>query len=122
MTIAREEIFGPVLCLIAHDSDDDAVRLANDSIYGLSAGVWSADAERADAVARRLRTGQVDINGARFNPMAPFGGYKQSGNGRELGRFGFEEFLEIKAIQNLDGWNQEPAARVQVKEAVHQSA
>ncbi len=99
MTIAREEIFGPVLCIIPYDDEDDAVRIANDSVYGLSGAVWSADKERAKKVARRLRTGQVDINGGAFNPVAPFGGYKQSGRGREYGKFGFEEFLEIKSLQ-----------------------
>jgi betaine-aldehyde dehydrogenase len=99
MTIAREEIFGPVLCIIPYDSEDDAVRIANDSIYGLSGGVYSGDVERAKRVARRLRTGQVEINGGRYNLLAPFGGYKQSGNGREMGKHGLEEFLEIKSMQ-----------------------
>jgi betaine-aldehyde dehydrogenase len=99
MKIAREEIFGPVLSIIPYEDEDDAVRIANDSIYGLAGGVWSASVERAKRVARRLRTGQVDINGGSFNPSAPFGGYKQSGNGRELGRYGFEEFLEVKSLQ-----------------------
>jgi aldehyde dehydrogenase (NAD+) len=99
MTIAQEEIFGPVLSIIPYDSEDDAVRIANDSMYGLAGGVWSGDPERAQRVARRIRTGQVEINGATFNPLAPFGGYKQSGHGRELGRFGLEEYLEVKAIQ-----------------------
>src|SRR4051812_42898149 len=99
MTIAQEEIFGPVLAIIPYDSEEDAVRIANDTVYGLAGGVWSADPERAQRVARRLRTGQVEINGATFNPLAPFGGYKQSGNSRELGKFGLEEFLEVKAIQ-----------------------
>ncbi|HJQ67561.1 MAG TPA: aldehyde dehydrogenase family protein [Blastocatellia bacterium] len=99
MTIAREEIFGPVLSIIPYEDEDDAVRIANDTIYGLAGGVWSADAERAKRVARRLRTGQVDINGGSFNPFAPFGGYKQSGNGRELGRYGLEEYLEVKSLQ-----------------------
>ena len=99
MTIAQEEIFGPVLSIIAYDDEDDAVRIANDTIYGLAGGVWSADEERAKRVAARIRTGQVEINGGAFNPMAPFGGYKQSGNSRELGKFGLEEFLEVKAIQ-----------------------
>jgi betaine-aldehyde dehydrogenase len=99
MTIAREEIFGPVLAIITFSEEDDAVRIANDTIYGLAGGVWSGDSARAERVARRLRTGQVDINGGSFNLYAPFGGYKQSGNGRELGKFGLEEFLEIKSMQ-----------------------
>lgn len=100
MKIAQEEIFGPVLCIIPFDDDDDAVRIANDSIYGLGGGVWSADADRAKKIAKRLRTGQVDINGGAWNPLAPFGGYKQSGIGREFGTHGFEEFLEVKSLQN----------------------
>jgi betaine-aldehyde dehydrogenase len=99
MTIAQEEIFGPVLSILPYDDTDDAVRIANDSIYGLSGGVWSADPERAKAVARRIRTGQLEINGGSFNAMAPFGGYKQSGIGRELGHFGLEEFLQPKSLQ-----------------------
>jgi acyl-CoA reductase-like NAD-dependent aldehyde dehydrogenase len=99
MTIAQEEIFGPVLSIIPYDDEDEAVEIANDTIYGLAGGVWSSDPERAKRVARRIRTGQVAINGATFNPMAPFGGFKQSGHGRELGRFGLEEFLEIKSLQ-----------------------
>jgi len=98
MTIAQEEIFGPVLSIIPYEDEDDAVRIANDTIYGLAGGVWSGDAERAKRVARRLRTGQVEINGGKFNPLVPFGGYKQSGNGRELGKYGLEEFLEVKAM------------------------
>jgi aldehyde dehydrogenase (NAD+) len=98
-TIAQEEIFGPVLAIIRCADEDDAVRIANSTQYGLAGAVWSADRERAVAVARRLRTGQVDINGARFNPSAPFGGYKQSGNGRELGRHGLEEFQLVKSLQ-----------------------
>ena len=99
MTIAQEEIFGPVLSIIPYEDEDDAVRIANDSIYGLGGGVWSGDVERAKRVARRMRTGQVDINGGAFNPLAPFGGYKQSGNGREMGKYGLEEFLNIKSLQ-----------------------
>ncbi len=98
-TIAREEIFGPVLSIIPYRDEDDAVRIANDSIYGLSGGVWSASDEHAEAVARRLRTGQVEINGGAFNISAPFGGFRQSGNGRELGRYGLDEFLEYKSLQ-----------------------
>jgi acyl-CoA reductase-like NAD-dependent aldehyde dehydrogenase len=100
MQIAQAEIFGPVLCVMTYRDDNEAVRIANDTVYGLAGAVWSNDPLRANALARKLRVGQVDINGARFNFLAPFGGYKQSGLGRELGRFGLEEFLEIKAIQN----------------------
>jgi aldehyde dehydrogenase (NAD+) len=99
MTIAREEIFGPVLAIVPYDSEDDAVRLANDSPYGLSGGVWAGSPERALAVARKLRTGQVDVNGGRFNPLAPFGGYKKSGLGREIGPLALDEFFQLKAIQ-----------------------
>ena len=99
MTIAQEEIFGPVLSILPYDDEDEAVEIANGVVYGLAGGVWSADADRARAVARKLRTGQVEVNGGAFNPNAPFGGYKQSGIGREYGRFGLEEFLEIKSIQ-----------------------
>jgi aldehyde dehydrogenase (NAD+) len=99
MTIAREEIFGPVLVVIAYDDEEEAIRIANDSDYGLSGGVWSASEERALAVARRLRTGTVNVNGGIFyGADAPFGGYKQSGLGREMGREGFEEYLETKTI------------------------
>ncbi len=99
MTIAQEEIFGPVLSIIPYDTEDQAVEIANGTIYGLAGGVWSGDQAHAEQVARRLRTGQVDINGAMYNPMSPFGGYKQSGVGRENGRIGFEEFLETKSLQ-----------------------
>jgi aldehyde dehydrogenase (NAD+) len=99
MTIAQEEIFGPVLSIIAYEDEDEAASIANDSVYGLSGGVWSADAERAQAFARRIRTGQIEVNGGAFNPSAPFGGFKNSGYGREYGPHGFEEFLEIKAMQ-----------------------
>jgi aldehyde dehydrogenase (NAD+) len=99
MTIAQEEIFGPVLSIIPYDTEDEAVEIANATIYGLAGGVWSGDPAHAEQVARRLRTGQVDINGAMYNPLAPFGGYKQSGVGRENGRIGFEEFLETKSLQ-----------------------
>ncbi|HKA83400.1 MAG TPA: aldehyde dehydrogenase family protein [Acidimicrobiales bacterium] len=99
MTIAQEEIFGPVLSIIAYEDEDEAARIANDSVYGLSGGVWSSDAERAQAFARRIRTGQIEVNGGAFNPSAPFGGFKNSGYGREYGQHGFEEFLEIKAMQ-----------------------
>ncbi len=98
-TLAKDEIFGPVLVIITYKDEAEAIRIANDSIYGLGGGVWSKDEAHAVAVARRIRTGQVDINGAPFNSNAPFGGYKQSGNGRENGKFGFEEFLEFKAMQ-----------------------
>ncbi len=99
MRIAQEEIFGPVLALIPYDTEDEAVALANDTVYGLSAAVWSADAESGLAVARRLRAGQVELNGGALNPRAPFGGYKRSGNGREWGLPGLEEFCEVKAVQ-----------------------
>lgn len=99
MRIAREEIFGPVLVLIPYDDEAEAIAIANDSDYGLAGGVWSASEERAKAVARQIRTGQVEINGGSFNPLAPFGGFKQSGHGRELGLHGLEEFLAVKSLQ-----------------------
>ena len=99
MTVAREEIFGPVLAIMPYDDEEDAVRIGNATDYGLAGGVWSNDPERAQRIARRLRTGQVEINGGVFNPLAPFGGFKQSGHGRELGRHGLEEFLAVKALQ-----------------------
>lgn len=102
MTIAQEEIFGPVLSLIGYENDEDAVRIANDTIYGLSGYISSGDPERAKALAKRIRTGNVHLNGAAVDPSAPFGGYKQSGNGREWGQYGFDEFLEVKAIMGYN--------------------
>jgi acyl-CoA reductase-like NAD-dependent aldehyde dehydrogenase len=99
MTIAREEIFGPVLAIQPYDDEADAVRIANATEYGLAGGVWSGDEEHAIDVARQLRTGQVEINGGAFNPIAPFGGYGQSGHGRENGRWGLEEYLQVKSLQ-----------------------
>jgi acyl-CoA reductase-like NAD-dependent aldehyde dehydrogenase len=96
--IAQEEIFGPVLVVIPYDTEEEAVKIANGTQYGLSGGVWSGDPDRAVRVAKRLRTGQVKINGGAFNPVAPFGGYKHSGIGRELGALGLEEYLETKAL------------------------
>jgi aldehyde dehydrogenase (NAD+) len=98
MTIAQEEIFGPVLSILPYDSEEEAIGIANDTIYGLAGGVWSGDPDRALRVARKIRTGQVDVNGARYNLLAPFGGYKQSGIGRELGAFGLEEYFQVKSI------------------------
>ena len=99
MTIAKEEIFGPVLSIIAYRDEEEAIRIANDSVYGLAGAVWSGDEARAQRVARRIRAGQVDVNGGAFNLNAPFGGFKQSGHGREAGRYGLEEFLEYKSLQ-----------------------
>jgi len=101
MTIAREEIFGPVLSIIGYKDEEEAVRIANDTPYGLAGYVSSGDIERARRVARRIRAGNVNLNGAPNERAAPFGGYKQSGNGREWGRFGLEEYLEVKAVA---GW------------------
>lgn len=101
MTINRVEIFGPVLSIVPYRTEDEAVALANESEFGLAGGVWSADEDRAIAVARRLRTGQVSVNGGGFNNEAPFGGYKKSGFGREAGAAGFEEFLEVKSIHRV---------------------
>jgi aldehyde dehydrogenase (NAD+) len=98
MTIAREEIFGPVLSIIGYEDDADAVRIANDTPYGLAGYVQSSDIERARKVARQIRAGNIHVNGAGVDPGSPFGGYKQSGNGREFGVWGLEEFLETKAI------------------------
>jgi len=99
MSIAQEEIFGPVLSIIPYQDEDDAVCIANDTVYGLAGAVWSKDEARAQRVARRIRAGQVDINGGAFNMNAPFGGFKQSGHGREAGVYGLEEFLEYKSLQ-----------------------
>jgi len=99
MTIAQEEIFGPVLAIIPYKDEDDAVRIANDSPYGLAGAVWSKDDAHAQRIARRIRAGQVDVNGGAFNLNAPFGGFKQSGHGREAGVYGLEEFLEYKSLQ-----------------------
>jgi len=103
MRIAQEEIFGPVLCIIAYETLDEAVAIANDTVYGLSAHVQSRDLDQARAVASRIRAGQVLLNHPAWNPMAPFGGYKRSGNGREFGVYGFEEYLETKAIVGFGG-------------------
>lgn len=99
MVVAREEIFGPVLCIMPYDDEEEAIAIANDTDYGLAGSVWSADPEHALRVARRLRTGQVSINNGRWNNQAPFGGYKRSGNGRELGPHGLKEYLELKSLQ-----------------------
>ena len=99
MTIHREEIFGPVLAIEPYESEEEGVQIANDSEYGLAGGVWSGDKERAIDVARRIRTGQIEINGGAYNPLAPFGGYGQSGHGRENGRYGLEELLQVKSLQ-----------------------
>ncbi len=99
MTISREEIFGPVLVMVPYNDEADAIGIANDTPYGLSAGVWGGNQASALRVARQLRAGQVEVNGGKPNPLAPFGGYKQSGVGREYGRYGFEEFLETKSLQ-----------------------
>jgi aldehyde dehydrogenase (NAD+) len=99
MTIAQEEIFGPVLSIIPYKDEEDAVRIANDTVYGLAGAVWSKDESRAQRVARRIRAGQIDVNGGAFNMNAPFGGFKQSGHGREAGVYGLEEFLEYKSLQ-----------------------
>jgi betaine-aldehyde dehydrogenase len=99
MSIAQEEIFGPVLSIIPYRDEEDAIRIANDTVYGLAGAVWSKDEARAQRVARRIRAGQVDVNGGAFNMNAPFGGFKQSGHGREAGVYGLEEFLEYKSLQ-----------------------
>ncbi|MET9532003.1 aldehyde dehydrogenase family protein [Streptomyces sp. NPDC006649] len=99
MTIAQEEIFGPVVSVIAYEDEEDALRIANGTVYGLGGAVWAGEESEAAAFARRMDTGQVDINGGRFNPLAPFGGYKQSGVGRELGSHGLAEYLQTKSLQ-----------------------
>ncbi|WP_405819016.1 aldehyde dehydrogenase family protein [Streptomyces sp. NBC_00838] len=99
MSIAQEEIFGPVLSILRYEDEDDALRIANGTVYGLAGAVWAGDDDEAVAFARRMDTGQVDINGGRFNPLAPFGGYKQSGVGRELGPHGLAEYLQTKSLQ-----------------------
>lgn len=99
MTVAQEEIFGPVVCLMRYEDEEDAVAIANGTVYGLAGAVWAADDAEAVAFARRMDTGQVDINGGRFNPLAPFGGYKRSGVGRELGPHGLAEYLQTKSLQ-----------------------
>ena len=99
MAIEQEEIFGPVLTIVPYETEDEAVEIANGTIYGLAAAVWSADDDRARKMANRIRAGQIEINGGAFNAFAPFGGFKQSGHGRENGRYGFEEFLEVKSLQ-----------------------
>ena len=98
MLIAQEEVFGPVLAIMPYDSEAHAIDMANDTVYGLSGYVTAGSTERALQVARQLRTGMVHLNGSKADNSAPFGGYKQSGNGREWGRFGFEEYLEIKSV------------------------
>ena len=103
MTIAREEIFGPVLSILGYETEAEAVSIANDTPYGLAGYVSSGDVERARRVARQLRAGNININGTRNEPRGPFGGYKQSGNGREYGRFGMDEYVEVKAVT---GWGE----------------
>ena len=102
MTIAREEIFGPVLCILPYESEEDALRIANDTPYGLAAYVWSKDLTRARRVGNRIRAGQVAVNGASGDMKTPFGGFKMSGNGREYGEFGLHDFLEVKAVIGTD--------------------
>ena len=105
MKIAREEIFGPVLSIIPYKDEEEAVEIANDTPYGLAGYVSSENIEHARSVASKLRTGMVHINGAPLDAMAPFGGYKQSGNGREWGEYGMEEFLEIKSVYGYESKN-----------------
>ena len=102
MTIAREEIFGPVLCILPYETEEQAVQIANDTPYGLAAYVWSQDNVRARRVGNRIRAGQVALNGASGDMKTPFGGFKMSGNGREYGEFGLRDFLEVKAVIGVD--------------------
>ena len=102
MTIAREEIFGPVLCILPYESEEEAIKMANDTLYGLSGYVSGTNPTKLKEIANKIRAGNVHINGADMDFNAPFGGYKQSGNGREWGSVGFEEFLEIKAVMDID--------------------
>ncbi|MCY1549173.1 3-succinoylsemialdehyde-pyridine dehydrogenase [compost metagenome] len=102
MTIAREEIFGPVIAILAYETEDEAVAMANDTPYGLGGYVFSTDRKKAHAVGARMRAGRIFYNGAPSNNVAPMGGYKQSGNGREMGVFGLEEYLEVKAMIGFD--------------------
>ena len=102
MTIAREEIFGPVLAILPYRDEDEAVRIANDTPYGLQAYVWSGDLARANRIGRRIRAGRVTLNGAQGDMTLPFGGYKRSGNGREWGEYGLRDFLEVKAVIGSD--------------------
>jgi aldehyde dehydrogenase (NAD+) len=102
MTIAREEIFGPVLCILPYETEEEAIRIANDTPYGLAAYIWSGDLARANRVGSRIRAGRVTINGASGDMKTPFGGFKASGNGREWGEFGLRDFLEVKAMIGAD--------------------
>jgi len=102
MVVAREEIFGPVLCILPYKNEEDAIRIANDTPYGLAAYIWTTDLERAARVGRRIRAGQVTINGAAGDMNTPFGGFKMSGNGREWGEYGLRDFLEVKAVLGAD--------------------
>jgi acyl-CoA reductase-like NAD-dependent aldehyde dehydrogenase len=98
--LAQEEVFGPVLAIIPYDTEEEAISIANGTRYGLAGSIWCKDVERSKALARRMRAGQIDVNGGRYNPLAPFGGLGESGYGREMGEFGFEEFLEPISIQS----------------------
>jgi aldehyde dehydrogenase (NAD+) len=102
MVIAREEIFGPVLCILPYKNEEEAIRIANDTPYGLAAYIWSGDLNRAARVGKRIRAGQVTINGAQGDMNTPFGGFKMSGNGREWGEHGLRDFLEVKAMLGAD--------------------